>query len=242
MPSLTAQAPQYFVASMLAYEEGGRGHKLMQRLAGDLDEATLSAMGLFYAVQEPVATETTGDGDAVAGRALADERCADCHGEDGNASGAEMPTLAGQDARYFIKAMQAYRDGSRPHRQMQEAVDGLSDTDVANLGTFYATQTPVRRDVRMPLTTAEWIDRCERCHGIDGNSTDPRFPMLAGQDPDYLEAALRAYAAEGRQNSIMHAMSDPLSEADVLALARHYASQVPRGVVYMQIPCEEAEQ
>jgi cytochrome c553 len=48
----------------------------------------------------------------------------------------------------------------------------------------------VRRNTRTPLTTAEWIERCERCHGIDGNSTDPRFPMLAGQEKTYLASAL----------------------------------------------------
>ena len=239
MPNLTAQTPQYFVASMLAYEEGGRDHKLMKRLAGDLDEATLNAMGLFYAVQEPAASGTVGDGNAAAGRALAEAHCEDCHGESGNASGAEMPSLAGQDARYFAKAMEAYREGSRQHQQMAEAVAGLSESDVADLGAYFASQTPVRRDVRMPLTTEEWIGRCERCHGIDGNSTDPRFPMLAGQDPDYLEAALRAYAGRTRANSTMHAMSDPLSDADIVGLARHYAAQYPKGVVYMQIPCEE---
>lgn len=241
MPNLTAQSPVYFVVSMQAYVDGKRDHKLMKRLAADLDERTLQEMGLYYAVQTPAATKTTGDGDASAGQALAGERCANCHGEDGNASGAEMPSLAGQDARYFIKAMEAYQDGSRAHQQMIDAVEGLDESDLQNLATFYATQAPLRRDVRMPLTTEEWISRCERCHGIDGNSTDPRFPMLAGQDRQYLEATLRAYADQGRGNSIMHAMSEPLSEADVTRIAKHYSTRIPKAVVYMQLPCEDSE-
>ena len=91
-----------------------------------------------------------------------------------------------------------------------------------------------------PLTTTEWIARCERCHGTDGNSTDPRFPMLAGQNAAYLEAALASYVSGSRSNSIMHAMSDPLSEADIRRLVDYYATREPKSVVYMFLPCEDS--
>jgi cytochrome c553 len=238
MPNLTAQDPKYFTASLQAYADGDRNHKLMSKLVSDMDEQTIAKMAVFYAVQAPTRTETVGDGNIDAGRA-ASEKCAACHGADGNASGADMPTLAGQDARYFVKALTAYKDGNRKHDQMFEAVGELSDADMANLATFYASQEPARRNVRTPLTTTEWIDRCERCHGIDGNSTDPRFPMLAGQDEAYLVTALQAYAGNARNNSVMHAMSEPLTEADIANIARHYATRTPKSVVYMQLPCED---
>ena len=237
MPNLSAQAPEYFVHSMQAYAEGGRNHKMMKKLVSDLDEATISDMGVFYAVQEPARTETAGKGDAGAGRAAADS-CANCHGADGNASGAEMPTLAGQDPRYFVKAMKAYKNGKREHEQMFEAVNTLSEDDFANLATFYAEQEPVRRNVRAPLTSTEWIQRCERCHGLDGNSNDPRFPMLAGQDKTYLRKALRAYTTGSNGSTAMHAMATPLKESDIESIVSHYASQEPKSVIYMQIPCE----
>jgi cytochrome c553 len=150
-----------------------------------------------------------------------------------------MPSLAGQDARYFVKAMKAYKDGKRQHQQMFDAVNELSEADVDNLAAFYASQEPLRRDVRTPLTTNEWVDRCERCHGIDGNSTDPRFPMLAGQDPTYLAKTLESYIGATRSNTTMHAMSDPLSAADVERIVKHYATREPKSVVYMQLPCED---
>jgi cytochrome c553 len=238
MPNLSAQHPDYFVESMKAYVEGSRNHGLMKKLAANLDDTTLTSMGVFYAVQVPARTETTGDGDTDLGKILS-EPCAACHGADGNADGANMPTLAGQDARYFVKAMQAYKDGKRKHEQMFDAVDELSDADINNLAAFYAGQEPVRRNVRTPLTTAEWVDRCERCHGIDGNSTDPRFPMLAGQERTYLANAFQAYISNTRGNSIMHAMSDPLSQADLERIVEHYATRSPKSVIYMQIPCEQ---
>lgn len=237
MPNLSAQSPEYYVSSMKAYIEGGRNHKLMAKLAGNLDDETLGKMGVFYAVQDPARTETAGDGNVDLGRELA-EPCTSCHGPDGNASGADMPTLAGQDARYFIKAMQAYKTGKRQHDQMFDAAENLSETDIANLASFYAVQEPVRRNVRTPLTTTEWIARCERCHGMDGNSTDPRFPMLAGQDPTYLRNALQSYAGKARDNSTMHAMASPLSAADIEQIVNYYSTRDPKSVVYIELPCE----
>jgi len=238
MPNLTAQHPDYFFTSMQAYIDGGRSHRLMGRLVGTLDESTIQQMGLYYAVQEPLASDTRGDGNVEAGRSNA-EACANCHGSDGNASGNEMPTLAGQDARYFVKAMEAYRQGDRKHEEMFAAVEALSDTEIDDLAAFYASQAPLRRDVRMPISTAEWVVRCERCHGLDGNSTDPRFPMLAGQNRTYLERALAAYARGDRQQSIMHAMASPLTGSDVAQIVDFYATREPKPAVFLQLPCVE---
>ena len=236
MPNLTAQDPEYFQSSMQAYSDGDRQHKMMKRLVGDLDPETIRTMGIFYAVQEPEPAAKAGEGDEAKGRELAGA-CAVCHGDDGNAAGADVPTLAGQDPKYFIKAMDAYRSGERKDQAMFDAVEELSDQDFENLAAYYAARTPARRNVRVPLTAAEWIDRCSRCHGLDGNSTDPRFPMLAGQQSKYLERSLEAYAAGGRANTTMHAMSAPLTEADIGAIAKYYSNREPKSVVYINLPC-----
>lgn len=240
MPNLSAQDPVYFAQSMNAYVDGGRNHRMMERLVADLDESAIADMGVFYAVQPPRPTETAGKGDAAAGQAAA-EPCANCHGADGNANGADMPTLAGQDPRYFVKAMKAYKDGKRQHEQMFEAVDPLSEADIDDLATFYAEQQPVRRNVRAPLTSNEWIQRCERCHGLDGNSSDPRFPMLAGQDKTYLKNAVHTYTTGTNGSTAMHAMADPLKESDIDRIVSYYAAQEPKSVIYMRIPCENDE-
>lgn len=238
MPNLTAQGPEYFVTAIQSYVEGKRNHKLMKKLASALDQQTIGEMGVFYAVQQPLRTATVGNGNAAAGSRVA-EKCRTCHGSDGNANTDDTPTLAGQDARYFIKAMLAYNQGKRNQESMFAAIDGLSETEIKDLAAFYASQEPVRRNVRIPFTTAEWIERCERCHGIDGNSTDPRFPMLAGQNEDYLRMVMQAYSAGTRSGSMMHAMSEPLSESDVEHIVSHYASQEPKSVIYIQLPCAD---
>jgi cytochrome c553 len=242
VPNLTAQDPAYFAHAMHAYRDGDRSHNLMKKLVAELDDEVVNKMAVFYAVQEPVRKESTVEGNADLGRSLA-EACVNCHGVDGNPSGPDMPTLAGQDARYLVKAMSAYQDGKRKHEPMFQAVEKLDETGLANLAVYYAAQEPVRRSVRTPLTTNEWIIRCDRCHGLDGNSTDPRFPMLAGQERTYLASALRAYASGTRGDSTMHAMASPLSQADMERIVEYYATRQPKSVVYMQLPCdEEAEQ
>ncbi len=241
MPSLTAQDPEYFVAAMTAYVDGGRSHTLMKKLAGSLEKTSLNEMGVFYAVQEPQQSTTQGDGDINVGRRLS-EPCESCHGVDGNAKNPSMPTLAGQDAKYFIKAMTHYKDGTRKNKKMLEAAENISEQDMLDLATYYAAEEPRRRDVRMPLKSTEWIERCERCHGLDGNSSDPRYPMLAGQDATYLRNMLKAYANGALENTTMYAMAASLSDMDINRIAAFFASQQPKAVVYMQLPCGDQQQ
>jgi cytochrome c553 len=119
---------------------------------------------------------------------------------------------------------------------MKGLVTALDDTTIKNMAAHYASLQPQPAKVRKPLATAEWAQRCDRCHGIDGNSADPRIPALAGQRADYLQKVLNAYRTGARQSPEMAAMSEALSEADVENLALHYSRQKPRAVVYVIVP------
>jgi cytochrome c553 len=66
---------------------------------------------------------------------------------------------------------------------------------------------------------------CAACHGVDGNSTNPDYPKLAGQYPDYLAKALRDYQSGARNNAIMKGFATMLKEADIGDVAAWYASQ-----------------
>ena len=81
-------------------------------------------------------------------------------------------------------------------------------------------------------------ERCDRCHGVNGNSTDPRVPALAAQRADYLERILNAYRTGARKSTAMSAMSKVLTEADVGMLAAYYSQQKARAVVYVQLPAK----
>jgi cytochrome c553 len=83
------------------------------------------------------------------------------------------------------------------------------------------------------------VQRCDRCHGINGNSTDPRLPALAAQRIEYLEMVLDAYRAGARKSQAMAAMSTALTAADVKDLAAYYSRQKARAVVYVVLPARK---
>ena len=239
MPNLTAQAPEYFITAMLAYQSGGRPGNMMTGLVVSIDDESIQNMALYYALQEPRRTVTGGSGDVEAGRTAA-QACSNCHGADGNVTAPDMPTLAGQDAVYLAASLKAYAQGQRDHAQMLTATAELSDADIDALAAFYAQQEPIARRVHRPPTIAEWIERCDRCHGIGGNSTNPRYPSLASQHQRYLVRVIETYANGGRHSSMMSAMSRPLRPADIEALAAYYASQQRKSVLYVELPCVPA--
>ena len=67
-------------------------------------------------------------------------------------------------------------------------------------------------------------ERCQACHGADGNSADPQYPRLAGQHADYLVRALSDYKSGARSNPIMSGFAAGLSEQDMKDLAAWFAS------------------
>lgn len=70
---------------------------------------------------------------------------------------------------------------------------------------------------------------CGRCHGEDGAGRGAgAFPKLAGQKPEYLYAALRAYASDARQSGFMQPVAAALSDDEMRALADYYA-RLPAG-------------
>lgn len=68
---------------------------------------------------------------------------------------------------------------------------------------------------------------CAGCHGADGNSKNPQWPSLAGQQPAYLSAQLKAFRDGARENATMKAMVEKLSDADIDNLAAYFAGLKP---------------
>ncbi len=137
-----------------------------------------------------------------------------------------------------MTALVEYKNGSRAHDTMKGLAATLDDTATKNLAAYFAAQTPQAPNVRKPLSTAEWVERCNRCHGVNGNSTDPRFPMLASQRVEYLQKALLDYHARTRKSGEMAAMAAGLSDDDVENIASFYAHQKARAVLFVPLPAK----
>jgi len=224
MPSLAGQQVAYLIAAMKDYQDGARQEPMMQGMVAALSRSDLEDVAYYYATMEPHPAPAPAEGDPYAGIALA-AKCASCHGDDGNSRDPKNPRLAGLGAEYLVVAINAYKNGTRKSDVMADAVETLRDEDVKDLAAFYATKEPKAPLIRKPLTVAEWTERCSRCHGSGGNSTDQRFPILAGQDQTYLETALEHYHGGSRVNAMMFAMSFLMGESDIKKLAAYYARQ-----------------
>jgi len=233
-PSLVGLDPKYFIVAMKDYVNGQRKNEIMKSLATPLTDADLKSVALFYALKKPHRAETPAAGDRAAGKKTAAD-CAGCHGEQGVSTNPANPSLAGQDAQYLVSALKAYKDGSRAEGTMKNAVSPLDEGAMKNLAAFYSAQQPQPPKVTRPLSIAEWVQRCDRCHGVNGNSTDPRTPAIAGQRADYLEKVLQAYQKGVRKDSVMAAMTSTLTDADITGLGGYYARQKARAFVFVSV-------
>ncbi len=72
---------------------------------------------------------------------------------------------------------------------------------------------------------------CGTCHGQQGNSTQPKFPRLAGQNANYLATQLKAFRSQARGDpdalGYMWGMAAELDDDTIAALAAYYAAQKP---------------
>ena len=68
------------------------------------------------------------------------------------------------------------------------------------------------------------LEYCKTCHGLSGQGYLGYFPIprLAGQQPDYIEAQLRAFVERRRTNPIMFNVAHVLSPSMMSSLASHF--------------------
>lgn len=176
---------------------------------------------LFVAAAAPAPQS----GNAAAGKAAS---CAGCHGGNGVSTNPAWPSLAGQHGAYLVEALKAYKTGARENAMMAATAKGLSGADMQNLAGYYAAlkmKTAGAAASEQDLAAGKArVSACTACHGANGVSDNPAWPSLAGQQKDYMVAALKAYKAGTRKNEVMAGIAKGLSDADMEALAAYYSS------------------
>ncbi len=78
---------------------------------------------------------------------------------------------------------------------------------------------------------------CMACHGANGNSSNPEWPNLAGQNAAYIEHQLHLFH-DGRRTgkmgdasaSMMPAMATALTDQNIQDVATYYSQQTPAGL------------
>jgi cytochrome c553 len=199
--------------------------------------------GLASVAAHAVDAPPVGDPEAGAAKAAT---CAACHGLDGNSPAPEWPKLAGQHEDYGFRHTTLVRDGGREVVVMHPFVVGLSDQDIADIASFYATQTiragvaddspiPDRDDTTFAALgqhlyragkAAAGVPACSACHGPTGRGVPSAgYPALAGQHAAYTAARLRffhdggQYGDDGDPSQIMTTIAQRLDLTEINALA-----------------------
>jgi len=81
---------------------------------------------------------------------------------------------------------------------------------------------------------------CTACHGPNGNSTDPQYPVLAGQNARYIYLQLRDFKEGRRHDPQMDPMAASLTRDDMLALADFFSKQKQASTSFKADPAKVA--
>jgi cytochrome c553 len=169
---------------------------------------------------------------AFAADALAErvKTCGACHGEDGNSTTANIPSLAGQPEFFLLNQLILMREGVRKVDVMQPLVAALTDGDIEGIAKHFAALEPkASGEVIDPMLAERGAFlagnlRCASCHRVDLSGQN-QMPRLAKQRIDYMIEAMTALRDDKRSgaDTMMTAVVFGLTDADLAALA-HYAA------------------
>ncbi len=171
--------------------------------------------------------------------ALARAACDRCHDTAESAPPSNLvPRLAGQPAAYLERSLREYRSGERRSGFMQPVAAVLSGNQIEQLAVHYSRMplAPAPASESGPQDEAALIARgmhpglrlpaCLSCHGADARAD---YPVLAGQQAEYMAQQLRLWQSGGRRESawgeVMGTIAGRLDAAQIDLLAQWFAQQ-----------------
>lgn len=183
-------------------------------------------------------------GDPAKGAPIGSTLCAGCHGAEGQSPIPMYPHLAGQIEEYMTKQLKNFKatDGKPAVRKndiMNGMVMTLSDEDMVNIPAYFAAKAAkagaARADANIALGKSIWVGgiaskgvpACAGCHGAAGHGLPVQFPRIAGQNPDYTEAQLKAFRAGDRANDpekMMRMVAEKLNDSEMRAVSDYAAT------------------
>lgn len=211
---------------------------------------TLKSLGfvlsLTFASSSVLASEEKAapKADLAAGKTVATQVCAACHGADGNSTIAVNPKLAGQHPEYLYKQLSNFRskDGKPAERVnaiMGALASGLSEADMRNVSAYYASQTQTPEKAKgsresIDLGQKLWrggdqtkgLPACAGCHGPAGAGMPAQYPRIAGQHADYTESQLKYFRVAERANDpakMMRMIAIKMTDAEIKAVSDYAA-------------------
>ena len=161
--------------------------------------------------------------------------CSACHGSDGNSVVGLWPSLAGQNEKYLTKQLRLVKSGDRVISSMTGLLDNLEDSDLEDIAAYYASQkntvgqtdeskVELGRKLYYAGNLEKGVPACSACHSPRGLGNAPAaYPLLSGQQPEYVAKALKDYRSGARVNEdpskIMAAIAYKLDDEEIEALS-----------------------
>jgi cytochrome c553 len=176
-----------------------------------------------------------GSGDPVAGKDKS-MLCQGCHGEQGISVEPLIPKLAGQYAGYIAKQVRDFQNGYRSNPIMNGMAATVDDADLPDIAAYFASRNKMKGDgssnalgkkLFLNGDMTRMMVACVNCHGVNGKGKTPDnhvFPVLGGQQKEYLRGQLLNFRQGDRANSpggIMNIVTQKMTDAEIEALAEY---------------------
>ena len=143
-PSIAGLPTEYFIDSMIAYQEGTRKATVMDRIAKGYSKEEIEKMAEFFASQEYTPAKQAFDQSLVAaGKRIMERRrsCSNCHEENGTLGFEDVPQTAGQWSAYVRYSIEDFLANHRPMSEDKaRPIEGLSKEDIDAVVAYLASK------------------------------------------------------------------------------------------------------
>jgi cytochrome c553 len=205
----------------------------MKTLRFPLMSLALAVLGSFAAVSTAHA-----QADEARAKRIAGGSCFLCHGANGESTSEVFPRLAGQNAEYIAKQLEAFKSGQRKSSAMADMVARLTPDEMLALGHYYQKMEIPREEAKDPMLAGmgryiyhngnkfSGVPSCASCHGQAGEGT-ANLPRLATQFSGYLLNQLKSFNKRERTNDnmVMHVVAEKMTELEMAAVAEYLSSK-----------------
>ncbi|MYN12694.1 c-type cytochrome [Pusillimonas sp. TS35] len=175
--------------------------------------------------------------------------CVSCHGAGGNSVIPLNPNLAAMPHEYITKQLVDFapKGDTAPARGgangapsvMTPFASALNEQDRQNIALYLAQQpldpataATATKEATMERGQKIWrgglpdrgVPACAGCHSANGAGLPASYPRLSGQHVEYLATQLKLFrSGERKNNDVMTAIADRMSDADIAAVADYAA-------------------
>jgi len=176
--------------------------------------------------------------DEARAKRIAGGSCFLCHGANGESTSEVFPRLAGQNAEYVAKQLEAFKTGQRKSSAMADMVAKLTPDEMLALGHYYQKMEIPREEAKEPMLAGmgryvyhngnkfSGVPSCASCHGVAGEGAT-NLPRLATQFSGYLFTQLKSFNKRERtnDNAVMHVVVEKMTELEMAAVAEYLSSK-----------------